>query len=163
MVWPLDVPLPPDAALARVRASINLPRKRALGIFKTQNEYVGVVAADAFEIWERRAHAVHAVGRVRGRRGGSRIEVEFHVNPRARILTVLFYVLYAAAVVQFLALRTSAPSGSLDAVVVAAGALAPAAIFAISAARQRANLLGFVSRLYAEGERSAQRRAPGIP
>ncbi len=146
-MWSLDVPLPPDAAIARVRDAINRPPKRALGVLKVENEYVGVTTRDAFEIWERRRNAIHAVGRVRGRGRGSRVAVDFRLTPRTRILGALFFALYVLAVAQFLALRGSI--GAIDVAVTAAGALVTGGFFAHSARRQRDDLRGFVERVYA--------------
>ena len=146
-MWSIDVPVPPDAAVARVRDAINRPPKRALGVLKVENEYVGVVTRDEFEIWERRQSAIHAVGRVRARGRGSRVGVEFHVTPRTRVLAVLFFVLYVLAAVQFLAYRGSV--GALDVLVALAGAALTGGFFALSARRQRADLRSFLERVYA--------------
>src|SRR3989442_1617942 len=92
----LDVAIAPAAALTRVSGAINRKRQRAFGILKTQNEYVGHVGDDGFEIWERQQRAVHAIGRVIGQRGGARIEVSFVLPMRTRVLIAVFFALYAA-------------------------------------------------------------------
>ncbi len=153
-MWSLDVPVAPDAALARVDAAINRRTKRVLGVLKIENEFIGVVTAEAFEIWERRAHAVHAVGRARLRGRTTRIEMELHVTPRTRILAVLFFVLYAVAVVEFLSLQPAGAVGPADLVVAVIGALVPAAIFLVSVRRQRSDLRTFIEGLYPDARRT---------
>ncbi|MEK7863048.1 MAG: hypothetical protein AAB295_07275, partial [Chloroflexota bacterium] len=85
----------PEGAIARVSAGINRRPKRSFGVLKTENEYVGVVRESEFEIWERNQRAVHAIGRIGGRRGGSRIELRFAIPPRTRALLLGFFALYA--------------------------------------------------------------------
>src|SRR2546430_13632534 len=102
----LDVGTAPSGALARISAAINRRPKRILGVLKVENEYVGHVHGDSFEVWERRQRAIHAVGTVKSRDGGSHIEVRFVVPARTRVLIVLFFALYAV-VAAGLALRSS--------------------------------------------------------
>lgn len=148
--WTLDIAIAPEAALARVGAGINLRKKRAFGIFKLQNEYVGVVGHGEFEIWERQQRAVHAVGSVRARRGGSRIDVRFGIGRRTPVLIAVFFVLYATVALGFSRLDPE-PAVSVGEVAVGAvGAAILAAIFGASAARQRADLQGFIERLFAD-------------
>ena len=92
----LEVAIAPEGALVRVSQAINRPKRRSLGIFKMENEFVGVVADGGFEIWERGQRAVHARAQVRARRGGTRIELRFLLPVYTRVLVVLFFVLYAA-------------------------------------------------------------------
>ena len=145
-MWSIEVPVPPDAAVARIRDAINRPPRRALGVLKVENEYVGVVTRTEFEIWERRQNAVHAVGRVRPKGRGSRVGLEFHVTPRTRVFAVLFYVLYALAVAQFAAMRGGV--GAAEAAVAVAGAIVTGGFFTLSARRQREDLRAFVERVY---------------
>ena len=42
--WLLDVGIAPEAALARLEAAINQRPRRAFGVLKTQNEYIGAIA-----------------------------------------------------------------------------------------------------------------------
>jgi hypothetical protein len=148
--WSLEIAIAPDGALQRIAAAINRPKKRAFGIFKTANEYVGFVRDDTFEIWERQQRAVHAVGSVRGRRGGSRIEVRFIIPSRTRALIAGFFALYAVAAVG-IALRDEGALGAAEELVIAAfGALVLALTFMAAGARQRAALRGFFDRLLRE-------------
>ena len=97
--WLLDVGIAPEAALARLEEAINQRPKRAFGVLKTQNEFIGAIAQDRFEVWERRQRAVHAVGLARPKRGGARIEASFVIPPLTRGLLVAFFALYVVVVV----------------------------------------------------------------
>jgi hypothetical protein len=146
--WTLDVRIAPERALARLSGAINRRKKRLFGLFKIENEYVGVVKDDRFEIWERNQRAVHAVGRVRARRNGSRIEVRFAIPPPTRVLIAVFFALYGL-VATGLAIRSEALPA--DKVLVAfGGALSLMVIFTVSAMRQRANIRSFVERLFGD-------------
>jgi hypothetical protein len=146
----LDVATAPQGALTRISAGINRRPKRLLGVLKVENEYVGYVHADRFEIWERRQRAVHALGTVRGRGGGSHIEVRFVLPMRTRVLIVVFFALYAA-VAAGLALGSSNDAVMVEkALVAAVGALALVVIFVAAALRQRSDLRTFVERLFAD-------------
>jgi hypothetical protein len=146
----IDVAAAPQGALTRISAGINRKPKRLLGVLKVENEYVGHVHDDRFEIWERRQRAVHAVGRVEPRKGGSHIEVRFVLPMRTRVLIVVFYALYAA-VAAGLALGSSNDAGVVEKLLVAAlGAAALAVIFIAAGLRQRSELRGFVERLFAD-------------
>ena len=152
--WVLEVRIAPEAALARVSGAINRRSRRALGVFKTENEYVGVVQGLEFEIWERHQRAIHAVGRIRGQRGGSRIELRSFLPPRTRALIGLFFALYAV-IAAGLALQGKEPAVSAEefAIAVAGGAVL-AAVFAVSARRQRADLRAFLERLFSDARQS---------
>ena len=140
----------PDAAVARVRDAINRRPKRVLGVLKVDREYVGVVGGTEFEIWERRDHAIHAVGRVRGQRGGTRIETAFRLSRRTRALLVLLLAAYAIAVLGILQLPEERPAPLPPVVIAVAGALILTGGFLISARRQRSYLRRFVSELFAD-------------
>ncbi|HUG05959.1 MAG TPA: hypothetical protein VMQ78_05440, partial [Candidatus Limnocylindria bacterium] len=96
--WSLDVGIPPDAALQRLAAAINQRPKRAFGLLKTENEFVGAIARRDFEVWERRQRAVHAVGTARAKTGGTRVEVRFVIPPLNRALLLVFSALYVVVV-----------------------------------------------------------------
>ena len=146
----LDVAAAPQGALTRISAGINRKPKRLLGVLKVENEYVGYVHNDRFEIWERRQRAVHAVGTVEPRKGGSHIEVRFVLPVRTRVLIVVFYALYAA-VAAGLARGSSNDAGVVEKLLVAAlGAAALAVIFVAAGLRQQSDLRGFVERLFAD-------------
>jgi hypothetical protein len=149
----LDVAAAPDATLARIASGLNRRPKRLLGVLKVENEYIGYVHGERFEIWERRQRAVHAVGNVRGRKGGSHIAVRFVVPMRTRILVVLFFVLYAV-VAAGLAIRSGENAVAAQEVIAAVlGALVVSVIFVTAALRQRADLRGFVERLFSDAPR----------
>ena len=145
--WSFDVPIAPEAALQRVARSINLPKKRVFGLLKTTNEYIGVVDGPDFEIWERQGRAIHAVGRVRGVRGGSRIETAFVVTPRTRLLLIVFFVLYTLGAFGVAARGDQGLSVTSLAIAIA-GSLVLTATFALGARRQREQLRAFVADLF---------------
>jgi hypothetical protein len=145
----LDVGIAPAGALMRVAGAINRRPKRALGIFKTENEYVGRVWDDGFEIWERRQRAVHASGRVRARHGGTRVELRFVVPAVTRLLIVLFFGLYAAAAAG-IGLRNDGALSVEDLTIAGLGAASVGLVFVLAAGRQRADLRRFMQGLFAE-------------
>ncbi len=146
--WSVDVAIAPDGALQRIAAATNRPKKRAFGVFKTENEYLGFIRDDIFEIWERQQRAVHALGSVRGRRGGSRIEVRFVIPTRTRALLVGFFALYAVAAAGTALRDGEALGGAEELIIAVVGALVLALIFTAAIARQRAGLRGFFDRLF---------------
>jgi hypothetical protein len=148
--WVLDVAIAPAGAMARIASAINQPKKRAFGVLKTESEYVGFMRDDTFEIWERQGRAVHGLGTIRGRRGGSRIQVRL-VLPRIRKIVIgvffLLYVLVAAGI----ATQPPKPDIGIEELAIAVGgALLLAAIFAAGAARQRADLRRFLEQTFSE-------------
>jgi len=146
----LELAIAPAAVLTRISSAINRKRQRAFGIFKTQNEYLGHVHDGYFEIWERQQRAVHAVGSVRGRSGGSHIEVRFLIPTQTRVLTAVFFALYAVVAVG-LAFRSPQDTVTIEkALAAGGGALALIAIFALAAVRQRHDLRGFVNGLFGD-------------
>lgn len=146
--WTLEVAIAPAGALQRIAAAINLPRKRSFGIFKLENEYVGFIREDAFEIWERQGRAVHASGRIRAQAGGSRIEVRSRLPPRTRLLVGIFFTLYAAVAVGIATQPPRAEVSVEELAIALAGAGALVSIFAASAAKQRADLRRFIQRVF---------------
>ena len=148
--WSLDLAIAPDGAVQRIGAAINRPKKRAFGVLKTGNEYVGFIRDDTFEIWERQGRAIHGRGTVRGRRGGSRVEMRLPLRRLTKVLVVLFFALYAL-VAAGIATQPPRPEVSVEEVVItAAGAVLLAAIFATGAARQRADLQRFLERTFSD-------------
>ena len=146
----LDVRLAPAAVAERIASAINRPPRRAFGLLKTENEFVGVVRGTEFEIWERRSHAVHAVGSVRGRRGGSRLELRTRVTPRTRVQLVLFFALFALAVLLFALTPSERPPLLPTPLIGLVGAAVLGAVFYLGTGRQRADLERFVRGLFAD-------------
>ena len=140
----------PDAAVARVRNAINRRPKRVLGVLKVEREYVGVAGGHEFEIWEKRDHAIHAVGRLRGQRGGTRIEIAFTLGRRTRAFLVVLFAGYAIAVVGILQLPVEGSAPVPPLIIAVAGAVVLAGGFLINARRQRSYLGRFVSGLFAD-------------
>ena len=146
--WSLDLAIAPDGAAGRIAANINKRGKRAFGVLKIANEYIGVVVAHEFEVWERQQRAVHARGRVVPRDRGSRVEVSLVVPRRTRFLIGLFFVLY---VLVSLGIATQPPDPGIsagEAVVAIGGAGVLAALFFAGARRQRQDLRAFFDRIF---------------
>jgi hypothetical protein len=146
--WSLDLAMAPDGAAGRIAANINRRGKRAFGVLKTDNEYVGVVRANEFEVWEKQKRAIHARGRVVPRHRGSRVEVTFMIPRRTRVLMGLFFVLYAVVA---LGIATQPPDPSVSAgevLVAIAGAVVLIGLFGVSARSQRADLRSLIERIF---------------
>jgi hypothetical protein len=146
----LDLDLSPRDARERLAAAINRRPRRVLGLLKIESEFVGVVASDDFEIWERRQHAVHAHGRIDPTPVGSRIGATFSVTGRARILLVAFFALYLLAGLGILAQVPDATAPIPSWVALIVGALLLGALFAVGAQRQRDDVKRFMTTLFAE-------------
>ena len=144
----LDVPIAPEGALLRLAAAINQRPKRAFGVLKTQNEFVGAIAEQRFEVWERRQRAIHAVGEARPRRGGTRVEVDFRLSPVARVLLGAFIVLYALVSAGIASQPPDAEISSSEVLIATLGAMVVAALFYGAAQRQRRDLADFLSAVF---------------
>ena len=151
--WSLDLAIAPDAALARIEADINRRRKRAFGVLKTENEFVGVTGSMGFEIWERQKRAIHARGDLRARRGGTRLEVRFLLPMRTRVLLGVFAVLYVLVIIGIAELPPDPDVSAVELAIGVAGGLLLAALFAAGARSQRADLRTFLERVFADVRR----------
>jgi hypothetical protein len=148
--WSVDVAIAPAGAIAKIASAINRPKKRAFGVLKTENEFVGFTHGDTFEIWERQKRAIHGRGTVRGLRGGSRIEMQLAPRRLTKILVGVFFALYALVAVGIATQPPRTNIGIEEIVISLVGAALLAAIFAASAAQQRADLQRFVERTFTE-------------
>ena len=148
--WSLDVAIAPAGAMAKIAAAIDRPRKRAFGVLKTENEFVGFTHNDTFEIWERQKRAIHGRGTVRGLRGGSHIEMRIATRGATKVLVGVFFALYALVA---LGIATQPPKpdiGFEEIAIAVGGAVLLAVIFAAGAAQQRADLRRFLERTFTE-------------
>ena len=148
--WSADLAIAPDGALRRIAAGINRPKKRAFGVLKTENEYVGFIREDTFEVWERQGRAIHGRGVVRGRRGGSRVEVQLMFPQWTKALVGLFFALYAFVAAGIATQPPRTEIGAEEIAIAIGGGALLAAIFAAGAAQQRANLRRFLDRTFSE-------------
>jgi hypothetical protein len=121
-----------------------------LGVLKVESEFVGVVATEQFEIWERRQHAVHAHGRIDRNPAGSRIGATFPLTPRARILLGAFFMLYVLAGMGILSRVPEATAPIPAWVVLIAGGVLLGVVFFVGARRQRDELRRFVTTVFAD-------------
>ena len=151
--WLLDVGIAPEAALARLEEAINQRPRRAFGVLKTQNEFIGAIAQDRFEVWERRQRAVHAVGLTRPKRGGTRIEANFVIPPLTRGLLVAFFVLYVVVVAGIASQPPDPGLSAQELVIAASGAAVTGALFYGAALRQRRDLARFLETVFKERQR----------
>jgi hypothetical protein len=148
--WSLDIAIAPAGATAKIASAINRPKKRAFGVLKTENEYVGFTRDDTFEVWERQGRAIHGLGTIRGRRGGSRVEVRL-VLPRIRKIVIgVFFVLYVLVAVGIATQPPGADISVEELAVAVGGGVLLAAIFRAGAARQRADLRRFLERTFSD-------------
>jgi hypothetical protein len=148
--WSLDVAIAPAGAMATIASAINQPKKRAFGVLKTENEFVGFTHGDTFEIWERQKRAIHGRGKIRGLRGGSRIEVRLAPRGPTKILVGTFFALYALVAVG-IATQPPRPDFSIEEIVISlVGAALLAAIFGAGAGQQRADLQRFLERTFSD-------------
>jgi hypothetical protein len=148
--WSLDVAIAPAGAMARIASAINRPKKRAFGVLKTENEFVGFIRDDTFEIWERQKRAIHGRGTVRGLRGGSRIELRLALRGPTKVLVGTFFALYTL-VAAGIATQPPRPEISIEEIAISlVGAALLAVIFAASAAQQRADLRRLLERTFSE-------------
>ncbi|MEP6693375.1 MAG: hypothetical protein ABJB39_01885 [Chloroflexota bacterium] len=151
--WSGDLAIAPDGVVQLIVAAINRPRKRAFGVLKTQNEYVGFVRENSFEVWERQGRAVHGLGTIRGRRGGTRVELRCVLPQRTKILIGLFFALYLLVALG-IATQPPRPEVSVEEIAITvAGAGLLAAIFTAAAAQQRADLRRFAEGIFSEAPR----------
>jgi hypothetical protein len=144
----LDLEIAPEGALGRISAGINQRGKRAFGVLKTANEYVGVIAGQEFEIWERQKRAVHARGRVAARKRGTRLEVTFTVPTRTRVLIVIFFMLYALAAFGIASQPQESSVSPIELLIAVGGAAVLAALFVAGAQSQRADLRRFLEHMF---------------
>jgi hypothetical protein len=148
--WSLDVAIAPAGAIAKIASAINQRKKRAFGVLKTENEFVGFIREDTFEIWERQKRAIHGRGTVRGLRGGSRIQMQIAPRGVTKILLAVFFVLYAL-VAAGIAMQAPRSDISIEEIFISlAGAALLAGIFAASAAQQRADLQRFLEATFSD-------------
>ena len=148
--WSVDVAIAPAGVMAKIASAINQPKKRAFGVLKTENEFVGFAHDDTFEIWERQKRAIHGRATVRGLRGGSRIEMRLAPRGPTKILVGTFFALYAL-VAAGIAMQPPRPDISIEEILISlVGAALLAAIFAAGAAQQRADLRRFMERTFSE-------------
>lgn len=148
----IDVLAAPEALSERLRAAINTRPRRVLGVFKVRSEWIGAVAGNEFVVWEKQGHATRASGRIRGRRGGSRVEARISVTRRTRVLGVIFFALFAVAAGGLLAREEGLGGDPAGVVVAVAGGVATLVFFWSAALRQRAALRRFLSDVFAQRE-----------
>lgn len=130
---------------------MNRRGRRLFGILKTEKEFVGQVFDEGFEVWERQQRAIHLVGLVRARRGGTRVELRYVLAPVTRVVTVAFLLLYLAGTIG-LSLREPDPAvSSTEILAIVLGAVILGGGFAYAARRQRADLEAFAARVLSDG------------
>jgi hypothetical protein len=145
-----DLALSPERVLARIAAATNQRPKRALGVLKTHNEYVGWTGRERFEVWERSQRAVHAIGRVAGSPERTRVEIRLVVPGLTKALLAIFFGLYVV-VAAGIALQAPERAISIDEVAIAgAGAAALAVFFVNASRRQRSDLRAFLEATLAD-------------
>lgn len=145
-----DIAVAPEALAIRLRTAINRRPKRMFGVLKVSAQWVGVVSGTEFIVWEKQQHATRATGRIRGRRGGSRVEADITLTRRTRMLAVVFFGLFAVAAIGILAREGGLGFGPGGLAVAALGALVTLSLFWSAALRQRAALRAFLNEIFKE-------------
>jgi len=148
--WTIDLAIAPPSALGRIASAINRRPKRMFGILKTENEYVGNVEDEEFEVWERRQRAVRLRGRVQARAGGTRMELRLVLPLRTRILIGLFFGLYIVVAIGIASRPPETVLSAGEMLTAVAGAVVLALIFLAAAERQRRDLRAFVDSLFTD-------------
>jgi hypothetical protein len=145
-----EVDVAPEALSARLRTAINKQPKRMFGVLKVSSHWVGAISGNEFAVWEKQQHATRAEGRIRGRRGGSRIEVRIGVTRRAQFLVAVLLILFFAASLGILTREGSLGLGPTGLGVAALGAVVTLTVFWSAALSQRAALRRFLNQVFRE-------------
>jgi hypothetical protein len=148
-----DVPVAPEAIAARLRAAINVRPKRALGVIKISPEWKGAVTGNEFAIWEKQRRATRMVGRIKARRGGSRVEARLEVQRRTWVLMAVLFALFAVTSIGLLQRETGMGLGASGLAVAVLGALVLLVAFWSAQMRQRAMLKALLNEVLRSAER----------
>ena len=146
----LDVAVAPEALASRLRGRINQRPKRAFGILKVSDEWIGVVQGNDFAVWERRQHAMRAEGRIRRVRGGSRVEARIELTRRSAVLMAVFFALFAVAAIGLLGRPGGMGISPATIALAFLAGLGTLAVFWAGSLRQRAALRRFLTEVFEE-------------
>lgn len=148
----MEVPIAPEALASRLRNRLNQRPKRVLGVLKVSDEWIGAVHGSQFAVWERRQHAMRAEGRIRGVRGGSRVEARIALTRRSTVTMVVFFVLFGVGAVGILSQPEGLGISPATLFLVVLAGFGTLLVFYIGSLRQRAALRAFLADVF--------RRAP---
>lgn len=143
-----EVDVAPEALVSRLRARINRPPKRALGVLKVSAEWVGKVSGNDFSVWEKQQHATLARGTIRGRRGGSRVDAHIGVRRRTWIMVVVFFALFVFGSYGLLQREEGMGLGPSGLAVAAIGIFVTLSLFWSASLRQRSALRAFLNDVF---------------
>jgi hypothetical protein len=143
-----EIDTAPEALTNRLRTRLNEQPRRLFGVVKTRPEFVGLVAANEFVVWERRQFATRAVGKVRGRRGGSRVEARIALTRRARFLSIAFFVLFLVVSIGMLVREDGLGLGPAGLSVLGIGIALAVGLFYSNTLGQRAALRRFLDAVF---------------
>jgi hypothetical protein len=149
-----DVAVAPEALAVRLRAAVNVRPKRALGVLKVHAEWVGIVTGTEFVVWEKQQHATRAIGRIRARRGGSRVDARIEVTRRTWVLMIVFFALFVLASFGLLSREDGLGLGPTGLTVAALGGFVMLTLFWSASLRQRAALKAFLNEVLRAAEES---------
>lgn len=144
----MEVPATPEALASRLRSRLNQRPKRALGVLKVSDEWIGAVHGDQFAVWERRQHAMRAQGRIRGVRGGSRVEARIALTRRSTVLMAVFFLLFFVGAVGILSQPEGLGISPATLVIAVLAGSATLLGFWIGSLRQRAALRSFLADVF---------------
>jgi hypothetical protein len=143
-----EIDIAPEALTNRLRSRLSERPRRLFGVVKTRPEFVGLVAANEFVVWERRQFATRAVGKVRGRRGGSRVEAHIAFTRRAGVLSAVFFSLFLVVSIGMLAREDGIGLGPGGLAVLALGVALTVGLFYQASISQRAALRRFLDAVF---------------
>ena len=144
----IEISVAPEALASRLRGRLNQRPKRALGILKVSDEWIGVVHGNEFAVWERRQHAMRAQGRIRGVRGGSRVEARIALTRRSAVMMVVFFVLFAVGAVGVLSQPEGLGISPATLVIALLAGFGTLIVFWVGSLRQRAALRAFLADVF---------------
>jgi hypothetical protein len=144
----IEISVAPEALASRLRSRLDQRPKRAFGVLKVTDEWIGAVQGNEFTVWERRQHAMRAHGRIRGVRGGSRVEARIALERRSAVMLAVFLVVFGIGAIGILTQpRGLGISPATLALAVVAG-FATLLVFWIASLRQRAALRAFLADVF---------------
>jgi len=144
----MEVPIAPEALASRLRTRLNQRPKRVLGVLKVSDEWIGAVHGNQFAVWERRQHAMRAEGRIRGVRGGARVEARIALTRRSSVMMAIFFVLFAVGAVGVLSQPEGLGISPATLVIAVLAGFGTLLIFWIGSLRQRAALRAFLADVF---------------
>lgn len=144
----IEAPIAPEALASRLRSRLGQKPRRAFGVLKVTDEWVGAVQGNEFTVWERRNHAIRARGRIRGVRGGSRVEARVALQRRSAVMLVIFLAVFAVGAIGILTQPRGLGISPGTLVLVVGAGVTTLLVFWVASLRQRAALRAFLADVF---------------